>query len=79
MLINKQKHVEEIFLLLFTDFAPGAPPFNDSLDVDVDLDIPVNIGSAGVVPSGGGRPTLKDYLDMMKANKMPIPGKTSEG
>ena len=29
--------------------------------------------------SSTGRPTLKDYLDMMKANKMPIPGKQPEG
>jgi hypothetical protein len=41
-------------------------------------DVPIVM--AGVGPSaGGGRPTLKDYLDMMKANKMPIPGKAGEG
>ena len=66
--------------LFLSDFSPGAPPFNDVVDVDIDSsDLSVNIGSAGIVASGGGRPTLKDYLDMMKANKMPIPGKTSEG
>ena len=77
----------------FSDYAPGAPPFNDSAD----MHMPEMGGSAHVhIPEmpaahmttsaamtggagGGGRPTLKDYLDMMKANKMPLPGKQAEG
>ncbi len=59
------------------DYAPGAPPFLDNLD-DIEPDVPIVMGSVGA-GAGGGRPTLKDYLDMMKANKMPLPGKASEG
>ena len=38
-----------------------------------------HVTTSAAVAGGGGRPTLKDYLDMMKANKMPLPGKQAEG
>ena len=41
-------------------------------------DVPIAMSGVGA-GAGGGRPTLKDYLDMMKANKMPLPGKAGEG
>ena len=76
----------------YTDYAPGAPPFNDSVDMQLpeaaissNVRIPemtsahVAAMTGGAGGSGGGRPTLKDYLDMMKANKMPLPGKQTEG
>jgi hypothetical protein len=69
----------------FSDFAPGAPPFNESLDMQLPemgtsshAHMP-EMPSTHVAVSAGGRPTLKAYLDMMKANKMPLPGKQAEG
>ena len=88
--VTKRYFLRKTILIYDLAFLPGAPPFIDTLGNDFDDDDlnitgfggnlggEVNIGNVSGA-SGSGRPTLKDYLDMTKANKMPMPGKSSEG
>ena len=64
-LITKMVFWNTYSLLFYQGFTPGAPPMPEPTGMPSTAP---NLASTG---SETGRPTLKDYLDMMKANKSP--------